>query len=143
MAHDALGAHARDELGITETLSARPLQAALASACSFAVGAALPLLVTALAPAAHLIPFVSGSSLACLALLGGVAARVGGAQVGRRPARHLLGGAGHGAHCRRRGALRHRGVTAGPWGAPLRHPRTRHAPAGFQKRWAPGVQGPE
>ena len=81
MAHDALGAHARDELGITETLSARPLQAAMASACSFAGGAALPLLVTALAPEARLIPVVSGSSLVCLALLGGIAARVGGARV--------------------------------------------------------------
>ena len=81
MAHDALGAHARDELGITETLSARPMQAALASACSFAVGAAMPLLVTALAPEARLIPLVSGTSLVCLALLGGVAARVGGARV--------------------------------------------------------------
>ena len=81
MAHDALGAHARDELGITATLRARPLQAAMASACSFAGGAALPLLVTALAPEAHLIPCVSGASLACLALLGGVAARVGGARV--------------------------------------------------------------
>ena len=57
------------------------MQAALASACSFAVGAALPLLVTALAPEARLIPFVSSTSLACLALLGGVAARVGGARV--------------------------------------------------------------
>jgi VIT1/CCC1 family predicted Fe2+/Mn2+ transporter len=81
MAHDALGAHARDELGITETLSARPMQAACASACSFAVGAAMPLLVTALAPEARLIPLVSGTSLVCLALLGGVAARVGGARV--------------------------------------------------------------
>jgi len=81
MAHDALGAHARDELGITETLSARPLQAAVASACSFAGGAALPLVVTALAPEAHLSPLVAGASLACLALLGGVAARVGGARV--------------------------------------------------------------
>lgn len=81
MAHDALGAHARDELGISETLSARPMQAACASACSFAVGAAMPLLVTALAPEAHLLPLVSGTSLACLALLGGVAARVGGARV--------------------------------------------------------------
>jgi vacuolar iron transporter family protein len=81
MAHDALGAHARDELGITATLRARPLQAALASACSFAGGAALPLLVAALAPEARLIPVVSGASLACLALLGGVAARVGGARV--------------------------------------------------------------
>ena len=81
MAHDALGAHARDELGISETRSARPMQAAWASACSFAVGAAMPLVVTALAPEARLIPLVSGTSLACLALLGGVAARVGGARV--------------------------------------------------------------
>jgi VIT1/CCC1 family predicted Fe2+/Mn2+ transporter len=81
MAHDALGAHARDELGISETLRARPIQAALASAGSFAVGAALPLLVTALAPAAGLIPLVSGTSLVFLALLGGLAARVGGAGV--------------------------------------------------------------
>ena len=81
MAHDALGAHARDELGISETLSARPVQAALASAASFAVGAVLPLAVTALAPAQGLIPWVSGTSLAFLALLGIVAARVGGASI--------------------------------------------------------------
>lgn len=81
MAHDALGAHARDELGISETVSARPVQAALSSAASFAVGAALPLAVTALAPAPSLIPWVSGTSLAFLALLGAVAARVGGAGV--------------------------------------------------------------
>ncbi|HWR54004.1 MAG TPA: VIT family protein, partial [Bryobacteraceae bacterium] len=81
MAHDALGAHARDELGISETLSARPLQAALASAASFAVGAALPLLVTALVPQTVLLPLVAGASLAFLALLGGLAARVGGAGV--------------------------------------------------------------
>jgi VIT1/CCC1 family predicted Fe2+/Mn2+ transporter len=79
MAHDALGAHARDELGITSTLSARPIQAALASAGSFAVGAALPLLVTAMVPVAILIPLVSGTSLGFLALLGAVAARAGGA----------------------------------------------------------------
>jgi VIT1/CCC1 family predicted Fe2+/Mn2+ transporter len=79
MEHDALGAHARDELGITETLSARPVQAALASAASFAAGAALPLAVTLLAPAAHVIPWVAATSLAFLALLGAVAARVGGA----------------------------------------------------------------
>ncbi|MFH1871368.1 MAG: VIT family protein [Pseudomonadota bacterium] len=79
MAHDALGAHARDELGISELLSARPIQAALSSAASFAVGALLPLAVTALAPEALLIPLVAGSSLAFLALLGAVAARVGGA----------------------------------------------------------------
>jgi VIT1/CCC1 family predicted Fe2+/Mn2+ transporter len=81
MAHDALGAHARDELGISENSRARPIQAALASAGSFAVGAALPLLVTALAPAAGLIPLVSGTSLLFLALLGGLAARAGGAGV--------------------------------------------------------------
>jgi len=79
MKHDALGAHARDELGISETLSARPIQAALASAASFAVGAVLPLVVTALAPQSGLIAWVSVTSLAFLALLGVVAARVGGA----------------------------------------------------------------
>jgi VIT1/CCC1 family predicted Fe2+/Mn2+ transporter len=63
MAHDAIGAHARDELGISETLRARPIQAALASAGSFAVGAAMPLLITAMVPAAGLIPLVSGTSL--------------------------------------------------------------------------------
>jgi VIT1/CCC1 family predicted Fe2+/Mn2+ transporter len=81
MAHDALGAHARDELGISETVRARPIQAALASAASFAVGAAMPLLITAMAPTAGLIPLVSGTSLAFLALLGGLAARAGGASV--------------------------------------------------------------
>jgi vacuolar iron transporter family protein len=81
MAKDALGAHARDELGISKTLRARPIQAALASAGSFAVGAAMPLLVTSLAPQASLIPLVSGTSLAFLALLGGIAARAGGASV--------------------------------------------------------------
>jgi vacuolar iron transporter family protein len=81
MAHDALGAHARDELGISEPLRARPLQAALASAASFGVGAALPLLVAVFAPEAALIPLVSGTSLVFLALLGGLAARAGGAGV--------------------------------------------------------------
>jgi VIT1/CCC1 family predicted Fe2+/Mn2+ transporter len=81
MAHDALGAHARDELGISETLRARPIQAALASAGSFAVGAAMPLWVTAVTPATGLIPLVSGTSLVFLALLGGLAARAGGAGV--------------------------------------------------------------
>ncbi len=93
MAHDALGAHARDELGISETLRARPIQAALASAGSFAVGAALPLAVTALAPAAGLIPVVSGTSLVFLALLGGVAARAGGAGVLRGAVRVTFWGA--------------------------------------------------
>lgn len=78
MAHDALGAHARDELGISKTLAARPIQAALASAGSFAIGAAMPLVVTALAPEANLIPLVA---VAFLALLGGLAARAGGAGV--------------------------------------------------------------
>jgi vacuolar iron transporter family protein len=81
MVHDAIGAHARDELGISENLRARPIQAALASASSFAVGAAMPLLVTAIAPATGLIPLVSGTSLVFLALLGGLAARAGGAGV--------------------------------------------------------------
>ena len=81
MAHDALGAHARDELGISDALRARPIQAALASAGSFAVGAALPLLATVIAPAAVLIPLVAGTSLVFLALLGGLAARAGGAGV--------------------------------------------------------------
>lgn len=81
MAHDALGAHAQDELGISKALSARPVQAAFASAGSFAVGAALPLLAAALLPAALLIPLVAGTSLVFLALLGGVAARAGGAGI--------------------------------------------------------------
>ena len=81
MAHDALGAHARDELGITEALRARPTQAALASAGSFAAGAAMPLLVTAIAPEPDLIPFVAGTSLVFLTILGGLAARAGGASV--------------------------------------------------------------
>ena len=92
-AHDALGAHARDELGITDTLRARPLQAALASAASFAVGAALPLLVTALTPETILIPLVSGTSLAFLALLGAVAAKAGGAGVMVGAVRVLFWGA--------------------------------------------------
>ena len=81
MAHDALGAHARDELGISETLMARPIQAALTSAASFAVGAAMPLLAAAAVPASRLILVVSGISLVFLAILGGLAARVGGASV--------------------------------------------------------------
>lgn len=79
MAHDALGAHARDELGISATLCARPVQAAMASAVSFTAGAALPLLVVLVAPPNALIPGVAVSSLAFLAVLGAVAARTGGA----------------------------------------------------------------
>jgi len=81
MAHDAIGAHARDELGITETLRAQPIQAAFASAGSFAVGAAMPLFVAALVPAASLIVSVSGTSLLFLALLGALGARAGGARM--------------------------------------------------------------
>jgi VIT1/CCC1 family predicted Fe2+/Mn2+ transporter len=81
MAHDALGAHARDELGISDTLAARPVQAALASAGTFAVGAALPLLVVLLVPLSALMWAVAGSSLVFLALLGSLAARAGGASV--------------------------------------------------------------
>jgi VIT1/CCC1 family predicted Fe2+/Mn2+ transporter len=79
MAHDALGAHARDELGISETLSARPVQAALASAASFTAGAVLPLLVVLVMPPGALIAGVAASSLVFLAALGAVAARAGGA----------------------------------------------------------------
>ncbi len=81
MRHDALGAHVRDELGISEVLSARPVQAALASATSFAVGAALPLAVTALTPADGLTAWVAATSLVFLALLGALAARAGGAGI--------------------------------------------------------------
>jgi len=79
MARDALAAHARDELGITEEMTARPLQAAGASALTFAVGAALPLLVVIFAPLSSLAFTVSGASLMCLAALGALAARTGGA----------------------------------------------------------------
>jgi VIT1/CCC1 family predicted Fe2+/Mn2+ transporter len=81
MAHDALGAHARDELGISASFTARPIQAALASAGSFAVGALMPLLVAVIAPTAALIPLVAGTSLLFLALLGALAAHTGGAGV--------------------------------------------------------------
>lgn len=79
MAHDALGAHARDELEVSQTMAARPVQAALTSAASFAVGAALPLLVAVVAPASSLLVWVPGTALAFLALLGALAARTGGA----------------------------------------------------------------
>lgn len=81
MAHDAIGAHARDELGISSALSARPTQAAFASAGSFAIGAAMPLLITAITPEVWMIPLVAGTSLLFLALLGGLAAQAGGAGV--------------------------------------------------------------
>ncbi len=92
-ARDALAAHARDELGITDSLSARPVQAALASAGTFAVGAALPLLTVVITPGAYLIPFVAGSSLMFLAILGGLAAFAGGASPTRGAARVTFWGA--------------------------------------------------
>ena len=78
-AHDALGAHARDELGINKIMTAQPIQAALASAASFSLGAALPLLVVVLLPNKTIVLPVALMSLAFLALLGGLAAKVGGA----------------------------------------------------------------
>jgi len=81
MAHDALGAHARDEIGISESASARPVQAALFSASTFTIGAALPIIVTWITPRPHLAVFVAASSLLFLALLGGLAARAGGASI--------------------------------------------------------------
>ena len=93
MTHDALGAHARDELGISEALSARPIQAALTSAASFAVGAAMPLMVAAVSAPSALILLVSGMALVFLAILGGLAARVGGAGVAIGAARVTFWGA--------------------------------------------------
>lgn len=93
MAHDALGAHARDELGISETMSARPVQAALASAAMFAVGAALPLVTAFLSPEKLISIIVSITSLGFLALLGGVSARAGGAPVAKAVARVTFWGA--------------------------------------------------
>ena len=84
MAYDAEGAHARDELGITDTHAAKPVQAALASAASFAAGAALPLLITALVPRETVLPAVGLTALLFLGMLGGVSAKAGGAKV--RPA---------------------------------------------------------
>ena len=93
MAKDALGAHARDELGISDTLSARPIQAALSSAITFAVGAAMPLLLVVFAPSSTLVWTVSCSSLLFLALLGALAARAGGAPVWKSVARVTFWGA--------------------------------------------------
>ena len=93
MAKDALAAHARDELGISEISTARPIQAALTSAATFAVGAAMPLLMIFLAPAGTLVPVVSGASLGFLALLGAIGARAGGANVLRATTRVTFWGA--------------------------------------------------
>ena len=93
MAHDALGAHARDELGFSDTSTPRPLQAAAASAASFAVGAAMPLLAVVFSPRANLVPLVAGTSLAFLASLGGLAAGAGGASVMKGAVRVTFWGA--------------------------------------------------
>ncbi len=93
MAKDALMAHARDELGISEITTARPVQAALTSAATFAVGAAMPLLMVLVSPASMLVPIVSAASLVFLALLGSIGARAGGANVLRATARVTFWGA--------------------------------------------------
>ncbi len=93
MAHDALDAHARDELGITETLNVRPVQAALTSALTFSVGASLPLLAALAAPPSALVPVVAGASLVVLAALGALAARTGGAPVYQASLRVVFWGA--------------------------------------------------
>ena len=93
MAHDALGSHARDELGLSETHRARPIQAAIASAATFAAGAALPVILVSVAPMAGIIAVVAGGSLASLALLGMIAARAGGASAARGAARVTFWGA--------------------------------------------------
>jgi VIT1/CCC1 family predicted Fe2+/Mn2+ transporter len=93
MAHDALATHARDELGIASLLRARPVQAAITSALTFAVGAALPVVVALLVPMTRLIPAVAGASLLSLALLGGLAARAGGASMLKGAMRVVFWGA--------------------------------------------------
>lgn len=93
MAKDALGAHAQDELGMSEITTARPIQAAMTSAATFAVGAAMPLLMVVVAPTSGLVWIVAGASLAFLALLGAIGARAGGADVLRATARVTFWGA--------------------------------------------------
>jgi vacuolar iron transporter family protein len=93
MAHDALGTHAREELGISAALQARPVQAALTSALTFAFGAGLPLIVASLSPPQWLMPLVAGASLVCLGALGGLAARAGGARPWTGSLRVLFWGA--------------------------------------------------
>lgn len=93
MAKDALGAHARDELGISAAMTARPIQAAWTSAASFTVGAAMPLLMVVVAPTRLLVPMVAAASLGFLALLGAIGGHVGGANVLRATARVTFWGA--------------------------------------------------
>ena len=93
MAKDALGAHARDELGISEITTARPIQAAFTSAATFSVGAALPLLMVLITPTRFLVAAVSVASLLFLALLGAIGARAGGADIVKATARVTFWGA--------------------------------------------------
>jgi VIT1/CCC1 family predicted Fe2+/Mn2+ transporter len=93
MAKDALGAHARDELGISEITTARPIQAAITSAVTFSVGAGLPLAVVALSPADRIVPLVSAASILFLAVLGALGGRTGGASIWKAVARVTLWGA--------------------------------------------------
>jgi VIT1/CCC1 family predicted Fe2+/Mn2+ transporter len=93
MAKDALGAHARDELGLTDEMQARPLQASAASALAFSIGAALPLAAAIFAPAGVILPLVAGASLMFLGVLGAVGARAGGAPILRPTFRVLILGA--------------------------------------------------
>ena len=93
MEHDPLGAHARDELGILESLAARPVQAAIASAATFAIGAAMPLMIAYLSPRNLIVLLVPITSLACLALLGGLSASTGGAPIARAVTRVTFWGA--------------------------------------------------
>ena len=98
MAKDALAAHARDELGISEMTAAQPVQAALTSAATFAVGAAMPLLMVVVSPANALVPVVSVASLGFLALLGAVGARAGGSNILRATARGRVGAGPYGRY---------------------------------------------
>jgi VIT1/CCC1 family predicted Fe2+/Mn2+ transporter len=93
MTHDALGAHARDELGLSDTSRARPLEAAIASAVSFSIGALLPIVIILLAPVQQLAPVIAISALIFLAILGGVGARTGGAPIAAATVRVTLWGA--------------------------------------------------
>jgi vacuolar iron transporter family protein len=92
MAHDSLGAHARDELGISSFTTARPVQAALTSAATFAAGAALPLATVAIAPTSGLLIWVAASAVAGLIALGALGARAGGADIGRSVVRVVFWG---------------------------------------------------
>ena len=107
MAKDPLAAHARDELGISEITTARPVQAALTSAVMFSVGAAMPLLMVVVSPVNLLVPIVAAASLGFLALLGAIGAKAGGARYSARDAaRDVLGGIGARHHRRNRQAVR-------------------------------------